>query len=71
MPADSAKSIAARLGTTPDIYRALARLHRRMGQPARASGVESRRLELWQHWDRKLPNNAFVRRQIAAIPANS
>jgi tetratricopeptide (TPR) repeat protein len=54
-----------------NIYRALARLYRRMGRPARASGVESRRLELWQHWNRKLPNNAFVRRQIVAIPANS
>ena len=31
------------------------------------------RLQLWQHWDRKLPNNPFVTRQrdaaIAASPA--
>jgi hypothetical protein len=53
-----------------NIYRGLAQLHRRIGQSSLASGFESRRLELWQQWDRKLPNNSFVRRQIAAVPAN-
>ncbi len=24
------------------------------------------RLDLWQHWDHKLPNNPFVRRQLEA-----
>jgi serine/threonine-protein kinase len=50
-----------------NIYRAMAQLHRRMGQSSLASSLESRRLELWQHWDGKLPNNSFVRRQIAAV----
>jgi serine/threonine-protein kinase len=53
-----------------NIYRALAQLHRRIGQASHSSGLESRRLELWQHWDYKLPNNSFVRHQIAAIPAH-
>jgi serine/threonine protein kinase/tetratricopeptide (TPR) repeat protein len=53
-----------------NIYRALAQLQRRVGQAALASSLESRRLELWQQWDRRLPNNSFVGRQIAAIPAN-
>jgi serine/threonine-protein kinase len=50
-----------------NIYRATAQLHRRVKQSSLASSYESRRLELWQHWDRKLPNNSFVRRQIAAV----
>jgi hypothetical protein len=36
------------------------------------SAMQLRRLQLWQHWDRKLPNNPFVTRQrdaaIAASP---
>ena len=31
--------------------------------------VEARRLDLWRHWDRKLPNNPFVRRQLAGKSA--
>jgi serine/threonine protein kinase/tetratricopeptide (TPR) repeat protein len=46
------------------IYDALDRLHRVNGQPEKASAVRALRLELWQHWDRKLPGNAFVRRQL-------
>jgi len=53
-----------------NIYRGLAQLHRRAGQPSLASNIELRRLELWQHWDRKRPNNSFIRRQIAAGGAN-
>ena len=52
-----------------NIYRGLAQLHRRSGQSSLASDLESRRRELWQNWDRKLPNNPFVRRQIAAVLA--
>ena len=44
---------------------AIAALHRRAGQVAAASALETRRLDLWRHWERKLPNNAFVLRQIA------
>jgi hypothetical protein len=35
-----------------------------------ASALEAKRLELWQHWDQKLTNNLFVRRQIAAVDTN-
>jgi serine/threonine-protein kinase len=34
--------------------------------PDRASAQQQRRLALWQHWDRTLPGNAFVRRQLDA-----
>lgn len=31
-----------------------------------ASGFEARCLELWRHWDAKLPQNSFVRRELQA-----
>jgi tetratricopeptide (TPR) repeat protein len=46
------------------LYESLAGLYRRIGDAAKAESMESRRLELWRHWDRKLPHNAFVRRQL-------
>ncbi|MBI3680812.1 MAG: serine/threonine protein kinase [Acidobacteria bacterium] len=49
-----------------NIYQATARLHRRARQADAASAAEARRLELWEGWDRKLPNNSFVRRQLEA-----
>ena len=49
-----------------NIYRAAAPLHRRAGQADLAAALEAHRLELWQRWDSKLPNNAFVRRQLEA-----
>src|SRR5215472_7595205 len=48
------------------IYEALAQLYRRTGDVVKAETLEDRRRQLWQHWDRKLPNNPFVLRQIAA-----
>jgi len=67
-------------GTKPDItlsdavdlshiWGSMAALHRRSGRADLASALETRRLELWQRWERKLPNNPFVLRQIAAKPA--
>ncbi|MGH9735344.1 MAG: protein kinase domain-containing protein, partial [Candidatus Acidiferrales bacterium] len=47
------------------LYASLAALYRRTGETAKAQKIESRRLELWQGWDRKLPNNVFVRRELA------
>lgn len=44
---------------------ALAALLRRVGRTDEASTLDQNRLELWRHWDRKLPNNPFVQRQIA------
>jgi hypothetical protein len=49
-----------------NIYARAVRAFRRAGQTAAAAAVEERRLRLWQDWDRKLPGNAFVRRQLAA-----
>jgi serine/threonine protein kinase len=51
------------------LYASLASLDRRTGQTPKAQEMESRRLELWRAWDRKLPNNQFVLRQIAAAEA--
>jgi tetratricopeptide (TPR) repeat protein len=49
-----------------NIYRAAAPLYRRAGQADLAATLEARRLELWQQWDRKLPNNPFILRQLEA-----
>jgi hypothetical protein len=48
------------------LYEALAGLYRRAGNTARAESIEARRLELWRHWDNKLPNNPFIRHQLEA-----
>jgi len=44
---------------------ALAALLRRVGRTDEAGTLDQNRLELWRHWDRKLPNNPFVERQMA------
>jgi hypothetical protein len=49
-----------------NLYRAKAALYRRAGLAGLASASEARRRELWEAWDHKLPNNAFVRRQLEA-----
>ena len=46
------------------LYEAMASLHRRAGQVPEAAALEERRLEIWRTWDRKLPNNVFVLRQL-------
>ena len=46
------------------VYQAIADLHRRNREPGRADATSALRLELWRSWDRKLPGNAFVRRQL-------
>jgi serine/threonine protein kinase/tetratricopeptide (TPR) repeat protein len=48
------------------VYGALAALKRRAGQTGNASAFDDRRRLLWQSWDSKIPNNAFVRRQLDA-----
>ncbi len=52
-----------------NIWRSLALLYRRAGQPDLASALDAKRLDLWRRWDRKLPNNPFVLNQMAAKPA--
>jgi len=49
-----------------NIYRAMADLHLRNGQAAQAQTVSALRLELWRTWDRQLPQNPFIRRQLEA-----
>ena len=49
-----------------NLYGAAARLHRRTGRTDLASSLEARRLDLWRQWDRKAPENAFIRRQLSA-----
>ena len=56
-------SLADDLGMS-NIYRAGAQLQRRAGHADLASALETRGRDLWKQWDRKLPNNAFVRRQL-------
>jgi hypothetical protein len=53
-----------------NIYAAMAVLYRRARLADAASEMEARRADLWRHWDRKLPNNPFVRRQLAALAKN-
>jgi hypothetical protein len=55
---------AVRIG---NLYRAEAALQRRARRAELASALEAQYLQLWQHWDSKLPNNALVRRQLEAV----
>ena len=48
------------------LYEALAGLYRKTGDPAKAESMQALQAGLWRNWDRKLPNNAFVRRQMEA-----
>lgn len=48
------------------LYQRLAELERQTGNLAKSQDMAARRLDLWQQWDRKLPDNAFIRRQLDA-----
>ncbi len=45
----------------------LARLYRSSGAVAEATALDARRLALWRHWERTLPNNPFVQRRLASL----
>ena len=47
-----------------NIWVAKASLHRRFGQTKLGSALETQRHELWRGWDRVLPHNDFVQRQL-------
>jgi tetratricopeptide (TPR) repeat protein len=49
-----------------NLHGAIADLHRRSGHTDLAAAFSARHVELWQQWDRKLPGNAFVARQLAS-----
>jgi hypothetical protein len=53
------------------LYENLAALYRRSGATANADSMQAMRLELWRQWDQKLPNNAFVRRQLEGAAPKS
>src|SRR5439155_19709584 len=44
------------------IYSAAARIFRRARKIDSAAELQTRLMELWRHWDSKLPNNPLVRR---------
>jgi serine/threonine protein kinase len=46
------------------IYEALERLHRRNGHAELAGVMASTRLQIWQEWNRKLPQNTFIQKQL-------
>jgi serine/threonine protein kinase len=48
------------------LYTSLAAALRRAGRKGEAVPLEASRLELWRHWNRKLPNNLFMLQQLAA-----
>jgi tetratricopeptide (TPR) repeat protein len=48
------------------LYESLADLYRTNDETGKAGNMRAMRLELWQQWDNKLPNNAFVRPQLEA-----
>ena len=50
------------------LYADLAALERRLGRTELAAQLDGRRLALWHGWADRLPGNAFVARQLAAIP---
>jgi tetratricopeptide (TPR) repeat protein len=52
------------------LYAAMGALYRKAGQPERSAAMEARRQELWRHWDRKLPKNVFVRKQLDEASAS-
>lgn len=49
------------------LYAAMARLHRKAGRPGDAAAWQAKSREVWATWDRKLPNNSFVRAQLDNI----
>ncbi len=48
------------------LHTSLAMLLRRVGRGDEAAPLEAGRLELWRQWNRKLPNNPFVDRELEA-----
>jgi hypothetical protein len=49
------------------LYESLASAHRRAGARGEAAATDARRRALWQHWDTRLPGNAFVARRLATV----
>jgi tetratricopeptide (TPR) repeat protein len=52
------------------IYGALSQLYRRAGNSSRSEMTKSQRVALWQHWQRLLPRNMYIRGQLEAAEGN-
>jgi hypothetical protein len=48
------------------LYEAMGILCRRVGNATLAQELQTRRIAVWQEWDRALPGNAFVQAELAA-----
>lgn len=48
------------------VWSALARIQRESGLALEAANREGQRRNLWEHWSDKLPNNPFIRKQLAS-----
>jgi tetratricopeptide (TPR) repeat protein len=48
------------------LYAALGRVYLAIGDKEQALTVSVTRLKLWQTWDKKIPNNTFIQRELAA-----
>jgi hypothetical protein len=53
------------------LYGKMAGIYRRTGVSAKASTMEANRLGLWLRWDKKLPQNTFIRRELDAAKLES
>ncbi len=49
------------------LYERLSHLLRKTGAADEAADVDAKRLALWQHWNRTLPNSPFVARRLASL----
>jgi hypothetical protein len=56
--------------TLSGIYNAATAVHRRVNQTDRAGILATLRLDLWQHWRRKIPENTFIRTQLELAQAS-
>jgi tetratricopeptide (TPR) repeat protein len=52
------------------ILQSMSLVYRRASRPAEASAIHAQRVGLWQEWNRKLPGNPFVLRQLAKAVSN-
>jgi hypothetical protein len=46
------------------LYHQLSVLDARTGATAQAKDMQAHQIELWRHWEQKLPQNAFIRHQV-------
>jgi hypothetical protein len=52
------------------LYEALSHLYLRQNQLEPAMMNSDMRLKIWETWNRKLPNNAYIQKELAAASAS-